>query len=97
MRLSRTRNNVYTGPSRTRVNIFMRGLEGQGLTYMHSLAIFRHLKVELLTQFPPSNDEKYLYLTPQRVSGRYISDLAGQGLTYIRGLAGQGLTPRLLE
>ena len=24
--------------------------------------IFRHLKLELLTQFPPSNDEKYYYL-----------------------------------
>ena len=23
--------------------------------------IFRHLKLELLTQFPASNDEKYLY------------------------------------
>ena len=26
------------------------------------ISIFRHLKVELLPQFPPSNDEKYLYL-----------------------------------
>ena len=24
--------------------------------------IFRHLKLELLTQFPASNEEKYLYL-----------------------------------
>ena len=24
--------------------------------------IFRHLKLELLTQFPASNDEKYYYL-----------------------------------
>ena len=26
------------------------------------VSIFRHLKLELLTQFPASNDEKYLYL-----------------------------------
>ena len=86
-------------PSRTRVNIFIQGLAGQGLTYMHSLDIFRHLKVELLTQFPPSNAEKYLYLTPQSVSGKvymrpsrtrvniFIQGLAGQGLTYMHSLA----------
>ena len=30
------------------------------------VGIFRHLKLELLTQFPASNDEKYFYLRKNR-------------------------------
>ena len=39
-----------------------------GLTLMLPFfqTIFRHLKLELLTQFPVSNDEKYLYLCKNR-------------------------------
>ena len=35
--------------------------------------IFRHLKLELLTQFPASNDEKYLYFWKVDISLTFVN------------------------
>ena len=52
------------------MNIETRSVRGGGRRYKgltlvllnYFNCIFRHLKLELLTQFPASNDEKYYYL-----------------------------------
>ena len=76
------------------------------------MPIFRHLKLELITQFPASNDTNYLYLWKVDISNiellllttknnfikfRDISiDLKPAWNRIYTGLAGQGLTPVLL-
>ena len=55
------------------VSTTMLFIDGQyGITLLHHcpaellVFIFHHLKLELLTQFPASNDEKYLYIMKNR-------------------------------
>ena len=38
------------------------GLKGSGLTLVLIIFFFIHLKLELLTQFPPSNQDFFIYL-----------------------------------
>ena len=38
------------------------------------VSIFHHLKLELLTQFPASNDEKYLHLSKLDISNKELLD-----------------------